>query len=280
MSPARIRENINRGYLEALTVSCTEVQTGRTVCFVQNNGEVPRWTSDPRRVARKAAIGPEHALASAAIPFLFPAVQVGGRYFCDGSLRQPTPLSPALRLGADRVLVIALRFDRRRGQAPIEKTPNSYPNALFLFGKLLNALLLDPIQYDLAVLERVNRILRHGRDVYGPSFEKELNAVVAPLRGKPYRIVDDLLVSPSRDIGMIAAEEVKRMKSSDWGSGPAALLFKRFAKSESDSEADLLSYLLFDGAYASRLVQTGYEDAAAQEEKLLAFFSDEPFEYD
>lgn len=273
----RISENIAEGYLRAVTVSTTEIATGRTVCFVEKEGELPEWSLDSRRIARKADLGPDHALASAAIPFLFPAVSVDGSFYCDGGVRQPTPLSPALRLGADRVLVVALRH--RSPEVTQEQLANlgAYPDALFLFGKLLNALLLDPVEYDLAVLERVNRIMRHGRQVYGPNFEQELNAVVEPTRGKPYRIIDDILIKPRADIGRMAHAAGSRMSRSDWGFGPAAQVLRRFVRAERGAEADLLSYILFEGKFTRQLIQLGYEDAKAQRDQLVAFFSDEPF---
>ncbi len=273
----RISENVKSGAVGTLTVSATEVATGRTICFVESRAPLPDWSRDTPPAARPTRIRAEHALASAAIPFLFPAVEIDGAFYCDGSLRQPTPLSPALRLGAERVLVIALRADLMEDmQMDRETVERTYPSALFLFGKLLNALLLDPVQYDMAVLEPRNRFVIHGRRVYGPSFEEELNRVVEPLRGKPYRIVDDILIRPSHDIGRVAADVANGLTRKQWGYGPAAQVFRRFARSEGRTESDLLSYLLFEGVFCDRLIQHGYEDAARHHDELLRFFSDEP----
>ncbi len=272
----RLARNIDSGRIGAVTVSATEIATGRTVTFIQSRDPLPRWSRDSRRHAERTALQPEHALASAAIPFLFPPVRVDGGYYCDGSLRQPTPLSPALRLGADRVLVIALRHDGPEPAPPERRDEHlrAYPNALFLLGKVLNSLLLDPVQYDLAVLERINRILALGELVYGPTFEAELNRVVSPLRGKPYKIVDDILIQPSDDIGDLAAAVALGLNGREWGSGPAARLFRRFAQADARGQGDLLSYLLFEGSFARRLMDMGYRDAEAQHDALVRFFSD------
>ena len=146
--------------------------------------------------------------------------------------------------GADRVLVIALRHDEPSPSTTTferETQIHQYPDAMFLFGKLLDALLLDPIRYDLAVLERINQILEHGAQVYGGSFYDELNRVVEPLRGKAYRRIDDVMIHPSEDIGRIAAQEAAQLTLRDWGAGPAALLFRRFASVDTQVEADLLA---------------------------------------
>ncbi|MEA2627202.1 MAG: hypothetical protein QOD06_3247, partial [Candidatus Binatota bacterium] len=105
----RIPEKLAGGALDTLAIAATEVKSGRTIVFVENReGRVDRWAHDPFIVARPERIGPEHALASAAIPLFFPTIRIGGSYYCDGSLRLNTPLAPALRLGADRVLVIGV----------------------------------------------------------------------------------------------------------------------------------------------------------------------------
>ncbi|MFB6352233.1 MAG: patatin-like phospholipase family protein [Bradymonadaceae bacterium] len=118
-----IARNLSRGLLEAFTVSTTDVVSGRTTVFAQTaSGEVPPWTRDPRRVAVGGAITADKVLASAAIPILFPAVQIGNRWFSDGGLRQNTPLTPALRLGADRVLVVTLHSES------IMQTPAKTPS--------------------------------------------------------------------------------------------------------------------------------------------------------
>src|SRR5262249_48514611 len=144
----RIDENVQRGILDALTISTTHVATGKTVVFVHRaEPGLPHWSRDPTIEPRASKIQREHALASAAIPILFRAVRIDGEYHSDGGLRQNVPLSPARRLGADGVLVVNPRY-MRDGPAPAEGEPEVLPGPLLLLGKTLNALLLDRIDTD------------------------------------------------------------------------------------------------------------------------------------
>src|SRR5260370_35825212 len=133
----RISANLAKGLFSSLAVSATQIATGRSVVFVQRSTPgLPPWSRDPNTEAREAVIGPEHALASAAIPLLFRSVKIGEEYFCDGSLRQNTPLTPALRLGAQRVLIIALKY-RPEGQALRQVALTAYPTTPLLMAQAL-----------------------------------------------------------------------------------------------------------------------------------------------
>lgn len=267
----RIDQNIRAGYLDALTVSTTHVASGRTVVHVhRRERDLPRWSRDPTTVARAARITAPHALASAAIPILFRAVALDGDYHCDGGLRQNVPLSPARRLGAARVLVVNPRFI---STAPLDDGPAEglFPGPLFLLGKTLNALLLDRIDTDLARLQTINRILAAGTRVAGDSFVASLNHEMGFPPGEGLRPMQALLVRASQDIGLLAAEHVRR-PTFNRVPGVAGRLMRRLAEPESRSEADLLSYLLFDGPFAGELIELGRADARARHDELCAFF--------
>jgi NTE family protein len=108
----KIRSNVREGRVDAVALAATQIATGRVVIFMETRDRhIPRWTRDPTILPRPTRLLPTHALASAAIPLLFPAVRVASTYYADGGLRLNTPLAPAVRLGADRVLVVALRQD-------------------------------------------------------------------------------------------------------------------------------------------------------------------------
>jgi len=269
----QISENNRRGLFESLSVTATDIGSGKSVVFIQRTGgPMRRWSQDPFVRAQFVNMQCEHALASAALPVLFPAVAVGDRFFCDGGLRQNTPLSPALRLGADKVLVIGLRHKPTEPEQDEESMP--YPGAAFLVGKILNAFLLDHIDYDLDRLRRFNALIRAVHDADPGGNGARFDEVIAKRRGAPYRVVDELMIRPSSDLGALAGEIGRSGRFKGQGGGPGIQLLRRLATARGADEADLLSYILFDGFYAAEVARLGYEDARAQHDELAAFLSD------
>ncbi|WP_240475412.1 patatin-like phospholipase family protein [Vulgatibacter incomptus] len=301
-----IGRNIRAGRLHALSVSCTNVATGRTTVFVQRREKgTPPWSRDFHYRAIASRIGPTHALASAAIPLLFPAVPVGNELYVDGGLRQSVPLSPALRLGAKRVIVVSLRhqpvtatilphgerIEARPEHGPAIETESRealrkpkkgaashevYPTAAFLAGKTLDALLLDRIDEDLNRLRRFNSILEAGTRSYGPDFETVLNTAFQPMRHHPMSWIRNILVHPSQGLGAMAADYARSPEFRKRASGFVGSLVRRLAESEAEDRADLVSYLLFDGGFAARLAELGRSDARARRDEWIRFFSPEP----
>ena len=268
----RIQDNLQAGHLEALSVSTTHVASGKTVVFVQRkDGDIPPWSRDPTIIPRAAQIGARHALASAAVPMLFRAVRLGNEYHCDGGLRQNVPLSPARRLGADGVIVINPRHISDDAVGATDGAVEPFPGPFFLLGKTLNALLLDRIDTDLARLESINRIVDAGTRAYGPDFADTLNTQLGYAPGHGLRPLRALLVRSTEDIGRMAAEYVQsaafaRVK------GLMGRIMRHLADRDSEkNESDLLSYLLFDGAFAAQLIALGRSDARARHGELCAF---------
>lgn len=272
-----IRRNINRQHLQSLAVSATHVGTGHTVVFIDSASPLPTsWSRNPFIRHRRAAIGPRLALASAAIPLLFPAVKLERSFYVDGGLRNNTPMAPAIRLGANRLLVITLRHqstvqeEAQRAHA----REDAYPSPLYLAGKALNSLLLDPTEYDLERMDRINGILEAGAAAFGEDFEGMLSKEMIKRRGAPLRHLEAVHIAPSVDIGELASDFIAsgrlRLRSR-----VTHRLIERLAQSEASHEADILSYLLFDGDFASDLMELGYRDAAAKEDDLLRVFGRE-----
>ena len=273
----RIRERLDNGSIQALAIAATEISTGRSAVFVDTGDRpMPEWPDDRFVVARGTRLGPAHALASAAIPLAFPALRIDRTYYCDGGLRLNTPLAPALRLGADRVLVVGLRYPRPPEEEDriAKRRETNYGSPTFLAGKALNALLLDRVEHDVARLRMFNRILERGVHEYGPDFLERINAPIIADRKRPYRIVRDCMIRPSKDLGKIAGDCLRHQGRSrgirDWLSRNVV----KYAGRGALAEADLLSYLFFDRCYADHLIELGRADAAAAADELVDFLTE------
>lgn len=268
-----LARTLRKKHLRALTVSTTEVTTGRTVVFMQTapGVDIPQMPL-PRTLFRADHIGPHHALASAAIPMLFPPVKIDDELYLDGGLRQNTPIAPALRLGATHIFAVG---SSREVQGSVRKEGTHHPStrspgAAFLLGKVLNAFLLDHVDVDLELLNRLNNVIHDGTQAYGSQFLDVMTAEAHKRNAPPYRYVDTFTIRPSEDLGRLAAEHVRRGK---FIGNPlfTKRLFSMLDAGAGD-EADLASYLLFDGHFCRQLIEMGRSDAHARREEILAFF--------
>ena len=272
-----IRRNIRTGRIDTVCVAATQVATGRAVVFCDSHRpELPAWANVSNIRMQRIRLSPLHALASAAIPLLFPSVRVGARYYADGGLRLNTPLAPAVRLGADRILVIGLTHDTgpTTSEALAQERTAEFGNPMYLFGKVLNALMLSPIDADVARLHFVNNIIDTGSKVFGPDFLEQLNSGLDPNGERPLKKIEDLVIRPSEDLGRLAAEVVRDDPELEMGAF-LGMLRRTTGAGSTAKEADLLSYLLFDAAYARPLAELGYKDAEAKQDELAAFFTNE-----
>ena len=268
-----IDEHMRAGRVLAISISATHVASGRTVLFMQRrDGGVPHWR-DPTMVAQAAHVGPEHALASAAVPLLFPAVEIDGHFYCDGGLRQNVPLSPARRLGADGLVVINPRYIEEA--APTLEAAaaheQEYPDPVFLAGKAMNALLLDRIENDINRLLKLNAVLAAGTRRYGPGFQEALNEELGRGGESALRPLDVVYIRASQDIGVLAADYARSPGFARRVRGLLGRALRRIA--EGEHEADLLSYVLFDGEFAGQLIELGRQDARMRHAELAAFFA-------
>ena len=252
LSPERIAANISAGRLKAVAVSATSYATGRTVSFVQAAEGARMWErSRSQSVATRVSV--DHVMASSAIPLFFPARSVDGEWFGDGSLRQGSPLSPAVFLGADRILAVSSRY----GSAVDERSDaraDAYPPAAQILGLMLNSIFLDNLDVDAEHLERINNIVARVPN------EK--------LWLLPERNVRFLIIRPSADLGRMAARHESSL--------PSALRYMiRGLGTGRVASPDLLSYLMFEGEYLQELIRLGERDAERNWLRIRKFIEDD-----
>jgi NTE family protein len=272
-----IAEHLRTGKLDAVSFTATEIATGCATVFTQACAETAGPPVSRAWRVVSTTLTPEHALASAAIPLLFPPVRIGLRDYCDGSLRQSVPLSPALHLGARRLVVVSTQHDPSRVAPWLERDrEQATGRPLYLLGKALNALSADRVDDDLERLGLVNQFLEAGVRAFGADFLGRLNQEMRAAGGRAVGPVRAVLVRPSQSLGQLAAEHVRGARFRARVGRAAGALFGRLADGESEYEADLLSYLLFDGVFAASLMELGRADARSQADELRALFSVAP----
>jgi NTE family protein len=265
-----LHANLTGPQPRALCISCTEIRSGRVTVFMDGTLADPRpWSFDPNAQALHETVGVRHVRASAAIPFLFPAVKIRDRYYVDGGLRMNTPLSPALRLGADRVLVLTLKHPLRSSEHLPAYPEEVITQPAFLLGKVLDALMLDQIEYEIHQLGLVNAWIDHGSKVYGDDFLARINEAIREQRGVDYRHVRSAVVRPSEDLGRLAATCYRERGGAASMDLLPSLIIRAALRGVPTEEADLLSYLYFDRCFTRQLVELGREDARAVEDEIV-----------
>ena len=235
--------NLHRGVLKAVALSTTSYTTGQSVIWVQGR-DIDLWER-PNRRSVQTRIRVEHVMASAALPLFFPAVQIGDHWYGDGGIRLAAPLSPALHLGARRILAVSTRFDRSVAQADRPEV-SGYPPPAQVMGVLMNSIFLDLLDQDVARLERLNRLL-------DKLPEEERNGLDR---------VRMVVLRPSRDLAKLAGDFEPRL--------PRAFRYlTRGLGTRETGSPDLLAMMMFQPDYLRRLIALGEEDAEARLDEIM-----------
>jgi len=250
-----IQRAIDRGYLDALAVTASAYTSSRSVTFFQGVERLQPWAR-ARRLGRAERIGVEHLMASAAVPFVFSPVKIGGEYYGDGAMRQRAPLSPAVHLGADRILVIGVR-DERPDHEPTDDAAGEMPTLAYLAGYMLDTLFMDGLYADLERISRINAIIE----------QAPMESLTGPV--SKLRVLDTLVIVPEEDLRDVAERHVREL--------PRAIrLLLGGLGARNRGGQQLISYLLFESGYTRELIDMGYRDGMAMEEDLRAFLFDQP----
>ncbi len=244
-----IQYNLERDRLKAVALTTTSYSTGRSVTWVQGS-HISEWER-PQRKAHRTVLTVDHVMASSALPLFFPAIQLGDAWYGDGGLRLAAPLSPALHLGARRIIAISTRYDRSAEEAE-EHSTLGYPPPAQVAGVLLNSIFLDLLDHDALRLEQLNRLLA---DLPRDKWEDL----------EPVRL---LTLRPSCDLGNLANEHEARL--------PRGFRFlTRGLGTKQTRSPDFLSLVLFQPDYLRTLIEVGEADAMAQADKISRFLNED-----
>ena len=237
-----IARNLETGRLDAVALMTVNYSTGQTVSWMQGR-DIETWERPARR-SHRTALTVEHVMASAALPLMFPAVELDGSWYGDGSVRMAAPLSPALHLGADRIFAISTQYPRSQAEAD-RPSFASYPPPAQIAGNLLNAIFLDVLDPDVQRLERLNRLLRK----------------LPPEQRDGLKPVDIVVMRPSDDLGKLSAQFEPRLPRS------FRFMTRNLGTRETESP-DSLSLLMFQEDYVRRLIEVGERDAESRLDEI------------
>jgi NTE family protein len=244
-----IQRAIDAGQLSAFSITCSGYTSGQSVTFFQGVPGLEPWQR-ARRIGVPMPITVDHLLASSALPFIFPPMQLNREYFGDGSMRQIAPVSPALHLGADRLFVIGV--GRQRQQRAERVLTEAHPSLAQIAGHALNSIFLDSLEVDLERLQRINRTIEM---IPGEVLERSRY---------PLHKVDFRVISPSEELEPIALAHAGELPRTI-----RALLYTVGALRHSG--ANLLSYLLFERSYCRALIRLGYKDTMERKDDVVQF---------
>jgi len=261
-----LHHNVRTGLVQDIAIVATRMRTGQSEIFLQK-GAVHSGLD--KFVVHPVELGPEHAMASAAIPIVFPNVVIGTGHYLDGSLRLNTPLSPAIQLGADRILAISL--------ASRNKTPPEHrcaegdcpPSLGEYFGKLFNSFFLDRLISDVDQLERINEIIDAGKKIYGANFSDRINEALPGERS--IKRIQILEISPSLPLSTVFSEWYQKDPKASSRLSVLEKFLMRIFDVEPALSMDLLSYLVFETGYLRKFIDLGFEDGKRNHDRLVSF---------
>lgn len=246
ISFSRIETAIKQGDLHAYCLTACSYTSGESTTFFDGHPSIKEWLRTHREGQREK-MNIDHLMASSAIPVVFPSVRIGREYFGDGSMRQISPISPALHLGAEKILVIGLRKESELG---LQEPPKYRPSLGQISGYVLDTLFLNSLYSDLERMERINRTLKDQSQTEGDRL----------------KIIEHLVISPSEDIANIAQKHYKLLPRG------FRIALKLLGLNKGNSRR-FISYLMFVEEFCNELIDLGYRDTMAQRNEVVAFLN-------
>lgn len=251
-----ISKNLANGIIDSVIITANNYDQSSATSFVQTLTDHTTWT-ESRRHAELTQINADHIMASAAIPMLFPPIKIDHHFFGDGCVRNSTPCSPAIRMGAEKLFVIGVRTqldaeNYKRSRSQKKTTKSSTPSMILILNTLLNAVLLDSVEQDVMRIQRINMMAR----LVDEKKRKESGLKIIPA----------LCIAPSQDIGDIARGHAHHL--------PRLIRMSISAFGSLDEASEILSYLLFEPHFCKTLINMGYEDAMGSKKQILDFFEE------
>lgn len=246
-----LQQAIDEGFLRAISVTASGYSSGHSVAFFQGSPDISAWKRF-QRIGLRTHLKLEHLMASSAIPMVFPAVRINREYFGDGAVRQLAPLSPALHLGARKILVVGVSGNRSAPQ--VQRPVDDYPSLAQISGHLMNSIFLDSLEYDVERMERINDML----EVIPPNVRQKYQSSLHP--------IESLVISPSQCLDRIASKYLHVL--------PVSIrVFLHGIGATRSSGSSILSYLLFERRFCRELIALGYHDGIAKAREIEAFMA-------
>lgn len=277
----QIQKNLDQNLLKAISITATNTRTGQCELFMQKRKDVD-YTGEYIHHLIKLAV--EHVMASAAIPVVFPSIKVGKIYYTDGGLRLFTPMSPAIQLGADRIIIIGLRHRAtpEEIEARDKKEMMHPPSVAELMGRIMNGIFLDRIQFDLEQAQRINKIIDWSEHVFGDEFIPKINkylvkqGIIGDIASRGLRKLRYVEILPSEFVSDIFERWFnKARKEGSFEFSSIEKLLTRLLDVNTDGAIEMLSYLTFSKDYLKELIDLGYEDAKRQRNRLIEIMDDD-----
>ena len=259
-----LRKNIKTGKFDSVLITANNYIKNKAESFVESSdglGKSNLFWSETRRSALSTEINADHIMASSAIPLLFPPIKIGHEIYGDGCVRNHTPCSPSIRMGAEKLFVIGVRTQKQTefvAEEKISMKPNQDSVSLIrVLNTLLNAVLLDSVEQDVQRIQRINELV----DLALKNKQASESAKVS------LKKIPALCISPSANLGEIARSQARHL--------PRLLRMTIKALGDLDDANEIISYLMFDKNYCRKLIEIGYNDAFEAKDEIIEFFGDD-----